>query len=272
MDDDNETVTVRKRGTTTDWVAWPYPRLLAHRGAGVLAPENTLAAMRVGRRHGFRGVEFDVMLSGDDIPVLMHDAKRGRTVPGRGRIDKLTADQLCELDAGSWFGSDYAGERPPLLSEVLTWCRDHNVWMNIEIKPSSRKRAYTTGFVAAQLTRWIWLERGRQGLETHAPEFSSFMPAALFGARDAAPEFARGLLVNRVPKDWRKRMTAVDATALHVNQEFLQPRQLEKFRREGVPVMAYTVNDPGRANDLFQWGVSAICTDRIDLLDPSQAL
>jgi glycerophosphoryl diester phosphodiesterase len=94
----------------------------------------------------------------------------------------------------------------------------------------------------------------------------------LFGARDAAPEFARGLLVNRVPKDWRKRMATVDAFALHVNQEFLQQRQMEKFCAQGVPIMAYTVNDPHRAQELFQWGVSAICTDRLDLMDPSQAL
>jgi glycerophosphoryl diester phosphodiesterase len=272
--DDMENVTMRKDADPMPGASltWPYPRVLAHRGGGTLAPENTLAAFEVGRRFGFRGAEFDVMLTADDIPVLMHDTQCGRTVPGRAHIARMGADRLRALDAGSWFGPAYSGERVPLLREVIGWCRDHNVWMNIEIKPSSRARAYQTGCIAAQLTRWLWLERSSNKHLAQAPAFSSFMPAALMGARDAAPEFARGLLVNRVPKDWRKRMQLVEATALHVNQQFLQSGHMQRFNKHGVPVMAYTVNDPRRANELFDWGVSCVCTDRLDLVSPSLVL
>src|SRR5664279_5172482 len=68
---------------------WPYPRLCAHRGAGKLAPENTLTAMRVGHAHGYGMVEFDVKLSGDNVAFLLHDATLERTTSGRGRADAL---------------------------------------------------------------------------------------------------------------------------------------------------------------------------------------
>ena len=90
---------------------WPYPRIVAHRGAGILAPENTLAAMRCGHARGYRGVEFDVMLSQDGVPILMHDPELGRTVKGSGSVADYGAAQLMRMDAGSWFGTAFADER-----------------------------------------------------------------------------------------------------------------------------------------------------------------
>ena len=92
---------------------WPGPRVLAHRGGGSLAPENTLAALRAGQALGARGVEFDVMLSRDGVPLLMHDAELGRAVAGSGRVAELPASALLALDAGSGFGPAFAGERVP---------------------------------------------------------------------------------------------------------------------------------------------------------------
>ncbi|MFM2068616.1 MAG: hypothetical protein RLZZ584_3525, partial [Pseudomonadota bacterium] len=81
---------------------WPWPRWVAHRGAGLLAPENTLAAFRLGAAHGFRAFECDVKLSADDEPFLLHDATLERTTSGRGRAGDLRWAQLAGLDAGSW--------------------------------------------------------------------------------------------------------------------------------------------------------------------------
>src|SRR3954465_9155458 len=97
---------------------WPYPKILAHRGGGKLAPENTLAAMRCGLAHGFHAVEFDVMLSRDGVPVLMHDPDLGRTVQGAGRISDFSVRELTAMDAGAWFGAEFAGERIPLYRDV----------------------------------------------------------------------------------------------------------------------------------------------------------
>ena len=94
---------------------WPWPRVLAHRGAGTLAPENTMAALRVGLAHGFRAVEFDAMAPRDDVPVLMHDPTLGRTTGGAGEVDREAAEELSRLDAGSWHSAAFAREPVPSL-------------------------------------------------------------------------------------------------------------------------------------------------------------
>ncbi|HEY5800802.1 MAG TPA: glycerophosphodiester phosphodiesterase family protein [Burkholderiaceae bacterium] len=114
---------------------WPFPTIVAHRGGGTLAPENTLAAIRHGMALGFRAIEFDTMLARDGVPVLLHDLQLGRTVRGEGGPLDFDSSALRRMDAGSWFGPAYAGEPVPLLAEVLVFCRDHGVWMNVEIKP-----------------------------------------------------------------------------------------------------------------------------------------
>ena len=93
--------------------AWPYPCWIAHRGAGELAPENTMAAFRLGAEHGFAMFECDVKLSADGEPFLLHDTELDRTTNGRGEAGLQTWDALSRLDAGSWHGRPYAGE--PLL-------------------------------------------------------------------------------------------------------------------------------------------------------------
>ena len=91
---------------------WPYPFWIAHRGAGKLAPENTLAAFRVGASHGYRAFECDVKLAADGVPFLLHDATLRRTTNGHGRAADLSWSELARLDAGSWHSRAYAGEPP----------------------------------------------------------------------------------------------------------------------------------------------------------------
>ena len=78
---------------------WPYPRWVAHRGAGKLAPENTLAAFRLGAAHGYRAFECDVKLSADDLPFLLHDATLERTTDGSGTAGDQPWAALCQRDA-----------------------------------------------------------------------------------------------------------------------------------------------------------------------------
>src|SRR5262245_53987731 len=127
---------------------WPYPRLAAHRGAGKLAPENTLAAFRLGYSHGYRMAEFDVKLSADGIAFLLHDATLDRTTDQRGRADALTWRELSLLDAGSWHSPAYAGEPLPSLETIARWSCAHGVAVNIEIKPT-RGRERETGAAVA---------------------------------------------------------------------------------------------------------------------------
>ncbi|MCK6431084.1 MAG: glycerophosphodiester phosphodiesterase, partial [Burkholderiaceae bacterium] len=104
---------------------WPYPRVIAHRGGGALAPENTIAAIEVGRSLGFAAIEIDAMLARDEVPVLMHDPTVDRTTDGKGPVGALTAAELERLDAGGWFEARYRGERVPSLAAAIRHCRAH---------------------------------------------------------------------------------------------------------------------------------------------------
>ncbi|MGB8204876.1 MAG: glycerophosphodiester phosphodiesterase family protein, partial [Candidatus Baltobacteraceae bacterium] len=103
-------------------LVWPYPNVFAHRGGGALAPENTLAGFDVAARHGQAAAEFDVKLSADDVPFLLHDDTVERTSNGRGAAASLRYVELAGLDAGGWFGPEFAGERMPTLGAAADRC------------------------------------------------------------------------------------------------------------------------------------------------------
>jgi glycerophosphoryl diester phosphodiesterase len=253
---------------------WPYPRILAHRGGGTLAPENTLEAIDVGRAHGYRGVEFDAMLAADDVPVLIHDPTLERTTSGRGDVAAHTARALTQLDAGAWHSPAFAGARIPLFDAAVRHCRAHGVWMNIEIKPSPGAAAQT-GRVVAQHTAGLFADlilpggdRADRVVPT-VPLFSSFERAALEAARDVAPDIPRGYLLDEVPANWRDELAALGCVALHTNHDHLTRALARAIKDSGYWLFCYTVNDPARGKELFSWGVDALCTDRLDALSPA---
>lgn len=244
--------------------AWPYPRLLAHRGGGTLAPENTLGAIRHGASLGFRGVEFDVMLAGDATPVLIHDETLERTTNGKGAVPRMPYPEIATFDAGRWLAERWSGERVPLFADAGRLCRELGLWANVEIKPAKGFEEQT-GRAVAQMARALW--RGA----SMPPVLSSFAPQALIAAKEAAPELPRGLLVGRIPADWKARMRELDCVALHCNYQSLTQPLLEEIHAEGYAVPVWTVNDPREAKKLFEWGVDAIVTDRLDLIGPGFA-
>lgn len=252
---------------------WPFPRVLAHRGGGTLAPENTLAALRAGHARGFRGVEFDAMLAADEVPVLMHDATLERTTSGRGAVAAHTAAQLARLDAGGWHSPAFAGEPVPCFEDAVRWCRTHDLWINIEIKPSPGAAA-RTGEVVARTTAALYADRLRPDGDAAAnvvprvPLFSSFEHDALAAARATAPDVPRGRLLDRVPARWREELQALGCVSLHTNHRHLTRALAAEIKDAGYWLFCYTVNDPARAAELFDWGVDAFCTDRIDLIAP----
>ena len=127
---------------------WPYPRIVAHRGGGKLAPENTLAAIDVGARYGHTMIEFDAKLSKDGQIFLLHDDNLERTSNGWGVAGELAWDDLLKVDAGSWFSREFKGEPLPLLSQVAERCRCHGMMANIEIKPTTGLGPQTGNVVA----------------------------------------------------------------------------------------------------------------------------
>jgi glycerophosphoryl diester phosphodiesterase len=248
---------------------WPYPKVIAHRGGGILAPENTLAGIRAGLEQGFHAVEFDVMLSGDGVPVLMHDDRLGRTVAGVGAISSFKAEELVRMDAGAWFGPQFTGEPVPAFADVAAFCKLHRMWMNVEIKPAPGFDRETGRRVAELAQRLfepeISARAGGAGAEI-LPLFSSFSFDALQTAHNVAPEIPRGYLVDSIPRDWQTPLLELGAVALHTNHQNLSPQLAREVKAAGYGLLCYTVNDIQRARELLAWGVDAFCTDRIDLI------
>jgi glycerophosphoryl diester phosphodiesterase len=231
--------------------AFPLPRWIAHRGGGSLAPENTLAGIRLAASMGFRAVEFDVMLSGDGTPVLIHDETLERTTNGCGLVCTTPDRVLFALDAGG-------GERIPRFDAAAVLCRELGLVANVEIKPAAGHER-VTGEIVARLAAQLW-----RGAEV-PPLISSFSLAALEMARDLAPDLRRGVLFEEPPADWRTVLHGVQAVSLHCDAERLDDAVLDEARAHGIPVLCYTVNAPETAKALFSRGVSALFTDRLDL-------
>ena len=237
---------------------WTYPRVLAHRGGGVLAPENTMAALRKGFAMGFRGVEFDVMATRDDELVLMHDDVSGRTVAGNCSIGQLNLSDLLAMDAGQWFSAEYAGELVPSFAQATEYCVSSGIFMNAEIKPVPGQEVRTAELVAQFCNL----------LPQGSVLVSSFSLDALRVTKQLAPAVPRAWLVESVPDDWSQTLAMLDSTTLHAQAKTLNASVIAALKAEDINLLAYTVNDPAQARALFTMGVDAICTDRLDLIGP----
>jgi len=154
---------------------WPYPLWIAHRGAGKLAPENTLAAFRLGSRYGYRAFECDVKLSCDNVPFLLHDATLDRTTSAAGDAAAQAWSALSQLDAGGWHSRAYAGEPLASFAAIAAYCLRNRYALDIEIKPSPGRERETGERVAREAAR-LW--NGQAIL----PLLSSFKPDSLEGA------------------------------------------------------------------------------------------
>jgi len=231
--------------------------MCAHRGAGKLAPENTLTAMRVGHAHGYTMVEFDVKLAADNVAFLLHDATLERTTSGRGRADALLWRDLSRLDAGGWHSAKYAGEMLPTFAAIGRWARAHGVACNVEIKPTPGRERETGAAVAIDAAT-LWREA------SVPPLLSSFDEDALDAARDAAPALPRALLLDVLPDDWLGRLARLECVALDANHLELTREVVGTAHDNGYRVCAYTPNDPVRVAELEGWGVDTIITDAID--------
>lgn len=239
---------------------WPYPRVAAHRGGGKLAPENTLAAIDMGAEYGHTMIEFDVKLSKDGEIFLLHDDNLERTSNGWGVAGELNWQDLLRVDAGGWFGREFKGEPLPLLSQVAERCRQHGMMANVEIKPTTGTGPLT-GKVVAQAVRKLWQDMP-------VPLLSSFEIDALEAAQQAVPELPRGLLLDEWRDDWQSVTEKLGCISLHLNHQLLDEQRVQQIKQAGLYILVYTVNSPRRAQQLLDWGVDTICTDRIDVIGP----
>jgi glycerophosphoryl diester phosphodiesterase len=243
--------------------AWPYPRWVAHRGAGKLAPENTLAAFRLGARHGYRMFECDAKLSSDGLPFLMHDAALERTTNGHGIGGDRPWGELSQLDAGGWHSRAYAGEPLCTLEHLARFCVANHHFLNIEIKPTPGAEQHTGEVVGRETVR-LWADAAVP------PLFTSFRPEALAGARSTAPRIPRGLLLDTLWDGWLDVARQLDCVAIVCNYNLWNAAIVAQVHGAGMKCLSYTVNDESVAQHLLRLGTDGLITDRVDLFPPER--
>ncbi|MBL6931301.1 MAG: glycerophosphodiester phosphodiesterase [Rhodospirillales bacterium] len=230
------------------------PRIIGHRGACGHAPENTLASIRKAAELGAEWVEFDTMLSADNRVAIFHDETLKRTTGTHGNVAETNWDSLQSLDAGSWFDDAFRGENIPLLSEVIQLLEELEMGAVVEIKPS-RGHDIQTAHLCANIVKDTW----PRSLPT--PILSSFSEQALMTAREQAPDIPRALNMWRSLDGWQERLQQLDCEALHCQHDLLDEAQSTAILAVGYDLRCFTVNEPARAHELFNWGVSSIFTD-----------
>ncbi len=241
---------------------WPYPLWIAHRGAGKLAPENTLAAFRLGAQHGYTAFECDVKLSADDVPFLLHDAALARTTQVEGVAGEQPWMRLSQLDAGGWHSRRYAGEPMATLHAIAHYVRRNRFALNIEIKPTPGHDE-RTGRIVARDAAQLWRHDRRP------PLLSSFQPAALQAAREAAPALPRALLIDALHVGWFECAQSLDCVAVVADHALIDRALVERLHGAGLRALAYTVNHEAEAQRLQAIGIDGLITDAVDRFAPS---
>jgi len=245
----------------SEWLTAESTLNIAHRGASAVAPPNTLAAFRRAAELGADGIELDVHLSADGVPVVIHDATVDRTTDGTGRVADLPLSALKELDAGSWFDLAFAGERIPTLGEVFEEV-GRTLLINVELKVAPGEDQGLEAAVVALVER--------HGLQERVL-LSSFNPMALRRVRRLAPGIPLGLLyeaatLSRLARLVAWAMRGLRPEAIHPHWRLIRPSTVRRAHARGRRVVAWTVDEPSGMQRLVGWGVDGIITNHPDRL------
>lgn len=233
--------------------------VIAHRGSSGHAPENTLAAFRKAVAQGAAFIETDLQLSRDARFVAIHDASVDRTTGGHGDVHGLTLAELRQLDAGSWFGSEFAGEHIPTLEEILDFAKKHDVVFYLELKPSG-----SWGGEHALIGAL------RESGEIPRTVVISFDAGILDALRKIEPTLMTGLLYDGQIERPIDRAVEIGARQLAVRSNLVSPALLAEARKKDLQVVCWTVNHPAHMRLLIEAGVDGIMSDYPDRLVATQ--
>jgi glycerophosphoryl diester phosphodiesterase len=229
--------------------------IIGHRGASGHAPENTFAAFKKAVALGATFIETDLQLSRDARFVAIHDDTVDRTTTGQGKVHDQTLAALRRLDAGSWFGSEYAGERIPTLEEILEFSKKNDVVFYLELKPSG-----SWGGEHALIGAL------RESGEVARVVVISFDPTILAGLRKIEPTLMTGVLYDGQLADPLKSALDVGARQLVVRGDLVTPAMIVEARKRDLQVVCWTVNHPAHIRLLIAAGVDGIMSDYPDRL------
>jgi glycerophosphoryl diester phosphodiesterase len=235
------------------------PLIIAHRGAAGEAPENTMAAFALALRQGADGIELDVHLSADGVPVVIHDARLEGTTSGSGWVAGHSVSALKRLDAGSWFSlrfpakarPRYAGRKIPLLAEVLDWAGGKKCRVFAEIK---RGGEIYPGIEAKVI------EEVRRTGTTPLVTVVSFDLPTLRRLRELDSGISLGASFNR-PLRAVHRARSVSAEYILPHRAFASRRLIRRAHAAGLRVIPWTVNQPVVMLRKISDGVDGLITD-----------
>jgi glycerophosphoryl diester phosphodiesterase len=233
--------------------------VIAHRGASGHAPENTLAAFKRAVALGATFIETDLQLTRDSRLVAMHDATVNRTTNGQGKVHDLTLMELRRLDAGSWFGSEFAGERIPTMDDILEFSKKHDVVFYLELKPGGSWGG-EHALVGAL----------RESGEIPRSVVISFDADILARLRRIEPTIMTGLLYDGQIEEPLSKALEVGARQLAVRGDLVTPALLKDARKRDLQVVCWTVNHPAHIRMLLAAGVDGIMSDYPDRLVAAQ--
>lgn len=226
--------------------------LIAHRGASKEAPENTLASFQKALEIGVHYIEFDVHVTRDGVPIVLHDSLLGRTTGSRHleRVTDLDWSEMSTLDAGSWFGKEFAGQRIPVLDEVLQLqLNNEQTGLMIEIKKGHAHIAPLVTSILASVHR----------ANCKNVVLGSFSIHALEEIRHRAPQLQLiGIVDNSNMID---KCRAMKLPRMAMWYKLLNPSLVQSLHEEGTEVWAYTVDDPKVVKFLLSIGVDGIITN-----------
>ncbi len=230
--------------------------VMGHRGASSIAPENTMAAFQLAEEHDVPWIEVDADMLGDGTVVICHDAELDRCSNRSGLLRDLVVTDLDHIDAGAWFDDEFIGERIPTLVDLILFTNETGMNLNLEIK-SGGDRAATDRLIDGIIRDINHHWQGGQQLL-----ISSFNHLLLAEVKRRAPEISLACLFESpLPEDWLTSAQYVQAEFIHPEDTGLTEQQVRAMVAAGYKVNVWTVNCLARANQLYNWGVTGICSD-----------
>ena len=233
----------------------PYPLIIGHRGASAVAPENTIAAFREAIAVGADGIEFDVRLASDGVPVVIHDSTLRRTGGVHQRVADLTSQELSEIDVGSWFAPRFANEGVPRLAELFELFQTNNLSLYLEMKCESPAEYRPLAEACCRMIdEYSFKER---------VVVECFQLLALEVLKEIDPDVKTAALFDRVFIDQSiiTRATEVGAMAVALHHRLGRKNLVEKSKQAGLHVAVWTVDDPIWLDRARAIGIDALITN-----------
>ena len=231
------------------------PWVIAHRGASLAAPENTMAAFRKAAAMGAECIETDLHLSRDGRLVVLHDATLNRTTNGDGLVKNFTYAELRKLDAGSWFSEEFKGERMPTVEDLLDFAGQTDLSLYLEIKGGA-------GYGVERAV--ISALRGRK--ESKASVVLCFDGSVLDRIHQLDRLVMTGLLFESGGEDMVKEAVRVGARQIGPRGDCVNPALIEDAHRRGLKVVTWTIDEPAQMRALAAAGVDGITTNHPERL------